>query len=178
MARELRICAAVLTHLPDVARGLTGVRTLKPLRGRGGVGCGELSIPTDSYFNLNLCLPLAYPRGFNMAAPCELQSRGLVQVTGVWLSADSPPRPPHPHPFQWAISCHFRTFSPSIFISPAAPFLFQRRFTATMFWVFFIAPPDKLRDTICTSHQLAPGLCRWEVSRQVHPQTALPLSTR
>lgn len=57
---------------------------------------------------------------------CKLQRWIPVQVMGVWLSADSQPklinRAESP---ACALDCHFRTFSPSIFLN-------QHCFTAMM----------------------------------------------
>lgn len=53
---------------------------------------------------------------------CKLKREVLAQATSVWLSTDSQPKLINrAKSLVSALDCHFKTLSPSIFISPAAP---------------------------------------------------------
>lgn len=99
-----------------------------------------------------------------------------MQVTSVWLSADSQPKLINrAKSLVSALDCHFKTLSPSIFISPAAPFS-RATSAASPPWDScngFITPTDKLRDMIRISQQLVPGCLNGRGYCQVYLQSML-----
>lgn len=98
-------------------------------------------------------------------------------MTSVWLSADSQPKLINrANSLVSALPCHFKTLSPSIFISPAAPF--SRATSSALLHHHepcngFITPTDKLWDMIRISQQLVPGCLSGRGYCQVYLQSLL-----
>lgn len=137
---------AALTHLPDVVRRLGPEK-----RAVGSTGAPTDSYFTLDFclplwlsagrLSLNMAVMwravcsgrtqqssalgrLEYTAALNRHSPelrCKL--RREVQATGVWLSTNSQPKLINgAESLVSALDCHFKTLSPSIFISPAAPY--------------------------------------------------------